>query len=183
MEIILIIVNVVLAVGIYLIYEYLKQLPSIHKDLIVEDRKHINSKELQKEAYYKDLSGNTLEKLLKTWTGYIVNIESLSKLNEQRMSQLKIDTLMYGSTKTVNDFSKYMNLAYYGKDSYEENLTDEEHSFLSLILFAQIICDLKYDFTGYEISPETILEIQIKDYKEMTTPQMINKINEIAEKM
>ncbi|WP_338962399.1 hypothetical protein [Lactococcus garvieae] len=78
-----------------------------------------------------------------------------SKKGAQDIIAMQKNVFMYGSEKTVIILSEMMQYFYTREDD------DEGYRAMTFVAF--LICSLKYDFTGYEIDPITILKIKITD--------------------
>ena len=75
------------------------------------------------------------------------------------VNNLILNTLIYGSDRTVKLLSLYMQNVYLQSDSSQKEYDQ-------LVNTAYIVSSLKEDFTGYTISPQTLLKLQITDYKD-----------------
>ena len=64
------------------------------------------------------------------------------------------NTVVYGSDRTVKLLSAYSHSVYSGVSDGNK----------MIVYVAFIVSSLKEDFSGYEISPLTLLELMIKDY-------------------
>ena len=156
------ILNLVLIVLIGVLIVLVKQAPKHISEYLLEDVKNKNARQLQVESYFKEIGGQEQLKILSEWSNMLVNLEYFKeKYTDEKIdnvNNLIRDTLIYGSDKTVRLLSLYMQNAYL-PDSEQKNYDQ-------VVNTACIVSSLKEDFTGYVISPQTLLKLKITDYED-----------------
>lgn len=156
------ILNVVLVVVITILVIVVKGLPKHISEIMMENMKHRNAKELQVESYFKELGGKQQLEILSIWTNLLVDLEYMKEMygagsvgSVERYNKLIHDTFIYGSDKTVKLLSLYTSSMYKG------NVRQAK-----LVMYiAYIASSLKEDFTGYGSSPQTLLQLKMTDYE------------------
>lgn len=169
-------VNWVLSVLLGLILIGIYNLPRHIYTLFEEKYKFKNSRQLQVESYFRQMSGSKQEEILSKWTSFLTDMENTTKkYSAENEDSTKLfrdlihDTIMYGSDRTIKyvdgfklipdldsstDFSKSI-------DELAKQVKEQK----PVVYMACIICSLKQDFTGYENSPIDLLKITIQDYE------------------
>lgn len=154
--------NLVLIVLIGVLIVLVKQAPKHISEYLLEDIKNKNARQLQVESYFKEIGGQEQLKILLEWSNMLVDLEYFKdKYTDEKtdnVNNLIRDTLIYGSDKTVRLLSLYMQNAYL-PDSEQKNYDQ-------VVNTACIVSSLKEDFTGYVISPQTLLKLKITDYED-----------------
>ena len=172
--------NVVVIVLLTLLYGAISKLPSTVSDLVVEKYKSTSSKELQREIYFREISGKDVRNLFSEWLDLLIDtdakVKSLGKTNN--IIKLIKSTILYGSAETVKICALFMNHIYGAKsvsegndnqNSISENEQEEEqdvNNIITLIYVNKIICSLKRDFTGQDVTTEDLFKIRITDFNE-----------------
>ena len=115
--------NVVVIVLLTLLYGAISKLPSTVSDLVVEKYKSKSSKELQREIYFREISGKDVRNLFSEWLDLLIDtdakVKSLGKTNN--IIKLIKSTILYGSAETVKICALFMNHIYGAKSVSEEN--------------------------------------------------------------
>ena len=172
--------NVVVIVLLTLLYGAISKLPSTVSDLVVEKYKSKSSKELQREIYFREISGKDVRDLFSEWLDLLIDTDAKVKSLEKTNNILKLikRTILYGSAKTVKICSLFMNHIYGtksvsdGNDNQNlisENEQKEErdvNNIITLIYVNRIICSLKRDFTGQDVTTDDLFKIRITDFNE-----------------
>ncbi|OQQ84384.1 hypothetical protein [Ligilactobacillus salivarius] len=157
------ILNLVLIVLIGILIVTVKQVPKHISEYWLEDTKNKNTRQLQVESYFKEIGGQEQLKILTEWANMLTDIEYFKeKYTGEKLdnvNNLILNTLIYGSDRTVKLLSLYMQNVYLQSDSSQKEYDQ-------LVNTAYIVSSLKEDFTGYTISPQTLLKLQITDYKD-----------------
>lgn len=172
--------NVVVIVLLTLLYGAISKLPSTVSDLVVEKYKSKSSKELQREIYFREISGKDVRNLFSEWLDLLIDtdakVKSLGKTNN--ILKLIKSTILYGSAETVKICALFMNHIYGAKSVSDgndnqnlisENEQEEEqdvNNIITLIYVNKIICSLKRDFTGQDVTTEDLFKIRITDFNE-----------------
>lgn len=168
-------INVVLTVVGIVIVGLILRLPQAITDKWLEQTKNKNAHSIQIESYFKSVSVSKQENILSKWTDFLTDMEattakytSKSKEAEWELRSLLHDTVVYGSDQTVKLLSIYMKNVFHSfenQESEEKQQKDDDTNMAGqIVYYAFIIASLKADFTGYEIDPLTLLEMQISDY-------------------
>ena len=173
------ILNVVLVVVMTILVIVVKGLPKHISEIMMENMKHKNAKELQVESYFKELGGKQQLEILSVWTNLLVDLEYMKKMygidskgSVERYNKLIHDTFIYGSDKTVKLLSLYTSSMYRGNTRQAK-----------LVMYiAYIASSLKEDFTGYSSSPQTLLQLKLTDY-EQNTEEFIEMQKEIEHEL
>lgn len=156
---------------------FLKDLPNLYRELSVEKFKGKNEKELQKEAFFRQIKGSDIDAAFTYWTGLMVNMDSeMSKLQSKeglkQFASMQQKVLMYGSSETVGILSLLMQHVYKKgkienqikvKFGVEDDSEEKLHNYKLMFYISFLICSLKKDFTGFTIHPMEILKIKIND--------------------
>lgn len=157
------ILNLILIVLIGVLIVAVKQVPKHISKYLLEDTKNKNARQLQVESYFKEIGGQEQLKILTEWSNMLVDLEYFKKrfTNDKfdNVNKLIRDTLIYGSDKTVKLLALYMQTVY-------RQSNPDQKSYDQLVNTACIVSSLKEDFTGYVISPQTLLKLKITDYKD-----------------
>lgn len=178
MEILAIILDGVLIVVGLIIINYIKELPILHKELTLQKNEHSHEHLLQQEAYYKQISGEKIEELFVEWTEMFVDGEKMSAFTDKQALELSQKVFLYGSNETIELFSKYMNDLYTQKS---KNNLQEYSTQYNLYMYADILSNLKYDFTGYKVDPLVFIKAKITDFDEVFTDKVIEEIKRFTD--
>lgn len=140
--------NIILNLLIFILLLLIYNLPNHIYKTIEEKNTNKNNKQLQIESYFRQISGAKQEELLLTWSALATGGGKNPYENSpgQFFRKLYHDTLVYGSDETI----KYLQI-------FDEMRHEDGDGWI--VASAFIICGLKYDFTGYKISPELVLKI------------------------
>ena len=155
-ETLLIILQVILVVGIGFLYYYMKSMAELNAKLMLETKKSQDTSHLQQEAYFREISNEDMSDLIDNWLGMLTDPEKSSKELDSKMKDMIRDVMKYGSERTVNLFSNYMQC------NYQQKLEDID----VITWIACIISSLKFDFSGYKVDPMDLIKIKINDYNE-----------------
>lgn len=123
----------------------------------IERYKHNNALDLQAESFYREHSGNELQKILWSWSELVLNVEMIKEMSTEDFQTLFQKTFVYGSERTINLVSSYQ------QHNYKKQ-QNEDHNYKSLVYVAMISSSLKRDFTNQIVDPLQILKIKITDY-------------------
>lgn len=153
---------------------YIKEIPKMTRDKLLEERKFQNSKDLQIESYFRQIGGSALQDVFDEWTSMLVDNSAMNKYIDEksgadRLNNLIQRTIMYGSTKTINLLANYQQFNYAGDGKNDK----------AMFYIASIISSLKYDFTGNEVLPMKLLEVKITDLHDKYEyyQSILNEIN------
>ena len=184
--------DVVVIVLLTLLYGAISKLPSTVSDLVVEKYKSKSSKELQREIYFREISGKDVRNLFSEWLDLLIDtdakVKSLGKTNN--ILKLIKSTILYGSAETVKICALFMNHIYGAKSVSEENdnqnlISENEqeeeqdvNNIITLIYVNKIICSLKRDFTGQDVTTEDLFKIRITDFNETENTVSYKKLKQ-----
>lgn len=156
----------VLATTVY----FLKDLPKLYRALKVEQTRASNSQELQREAYFREIGGKDLVRILEDWVAFLYDADNKTKgFDADGAIDLISRTTIYGSTRTILLCSNYTTDLYNGRLEQDSNEDDDLDygTAKTLLHHAFIISSLKFDFTGYEVDPLRLLQMKISDFSEI----------------
>ncbi|MEB6086728.1 hypothetical protein MXF21_11445 [Enterococcus casseliflavus] len=163
--------------AITLVGYFLKDLPNLYRELKVEEFRGKNEKEIQKEAFFRQIKGSDIDEAFAYWAGLLVDMDAQmaktgTAVGQKELLKMQQKVLMYGSTETVLVLSSMMRHAYTGSEMKNQvqvsfGQGNEEktklHSYKLMFYVASLISSLKKDFTGYRIEPLEILRLKIND--------------------
>ncbi|MEE8684893.1 hypothetical protein [Bifidobacterium mongoliense] len=115
---------------------------------------------MQTDEFYRRVGIEKLEHSLTFWAHYLVNLDEIGKDSQsgllvQRLKENKELIIVYGSARTIHDLGSYQQFIANDKSDYNQSEI--------IIFFAQLIADLKYDFTGIRVNPIDLLRTQVND--------------------
>lgn len=159
-------------VGIGIIY-YIKDLPTLTRELKLEEKRNNIQSNLQREAYFREISGVGIHKLFNDWMSMLADVENFNKkLKPATIIEMQSKTMMYGSEETVKILSEMMKFIYESNMGNEaqgsnnsKNSKSEEFDLESAIGFyfvAKLVTSLKKDFTGYSVDPMMLIRTRVK---------------------
>lgn len=109
METILTVITTILSIAIIFGIYFLKDLPTLFRELKVEQTKAQNNMELQREAYFREVGGKELYNTFNEWLGFLIDSDNkLKNFRKKQAIELISKTIKYGSTKTINICGNYM---------------------------------------------------------------------------
>nr|WP_317315389.1 hypothetical protein [Limosilactobacillus mucosae] len=157
----LIAINLIMTVVMVVLIGVILRLPDYIVKTWLEQTKNKNAHEIQIESYFKQLGGKQQQEILSVWTDFLTDMDNTAEKYSNnspdgisKFKQLIHNTVVYGSDRTVKLLSAYSHFVYSG-DSDGNKM---------IVYVAFIVSSLKEDFSGYEISPLTLLKLMIKDY-------------------
>ena len=155
-----------------LIVIFIKRLPYMLENKILQKQKSRDSHELQIESYFKELGGKEQKEVLEEWTKILTYMKPIN--DPDKLSNLIHRTVIYGSTNSIKILSLMTQY------TYTDMKKDLENNNKFMIYVAFLCCSLKQDFSGQHIDPLTLLKVKISDIKgsEEEYTNSINKINE-----
>lgn len=179
---------------IIMAFALIKAIPRIIENNIKQKKEYKSAHQLQIESYFRDISGSKLEDLFSKWTDALISENSFAKFveNPKNVEILMRNTIMYGSNRTISVAALFMQFIYNdkteessSKDNCSENsekAEDYEHNLKGLAYLAELISSLKLDFSGYDISPQLILQIKFEDW-EYIKDKMVIYLDEIEKQV
>ncbi|MDF7683509.1 hypothetical protein PT287_08355 [Lactobacillus sp. ESL0679] len=171
-------IAVIAIVLIILGYYLIKQIPKIMAKNIEQSNEFKSSHQLQIESYFRDISGTKLEKTFSQWTDAILNIDSFTEFikDEDNINDLIKNTILYGSSKTIEIASLMMHYI------YTHNQSEDDSGLMEMAYFSEIISSLKSDFSGYNVSPQVILKLKFNDWNDIKD-EINGYLSEIEEEL
>lgn len=159
-------ISILLTILILLVGYFLKETPKMVRDALKAERELGNSQQLQVEAYFRQISGQELQKVLSNWSNLYYNMEkTMDAMNEEgsdfTYQDLLQQTLQLGADRTADILTDFQQYIY----KHENDLGDKETA-TGTAYIACIVSSLKYDFSGYKVNPRDVIKLQIKDYDE-----------------
>lgn len=158
---------------------FLKDAPKLFRQLKIENRRATNEKDIQREAYFRQISGKDLNEVFQNWTTFLTDMDKLpEKMNgssgKKFYNDLITKTVMYGSEKTVHIVAVLSQTLYENDniknkvkvslgDTTKHDYEDDVQGFETMLYIANIISSLKYDFTGYEVEPMELIATKLSD--------------------
>lgn len=169
-----IILGLILVVLVVIGY-FLKDSPNLFRDLKVEKKKSENQSNLQREAYFREISGKDLETTFSDWMSMLTDLDRTTKLfsteeGQKTYNDMVHKCLMYGSKDTVDILacmSQHQYTAYKSNNNFS--------NYVTLMYVSSLIVSLKYDFTGIKINPFQIIETKMRDLNEEGNREVILK--------
>lgn len=154
-----------------------KAIPRIIENNIKQKNEYKSAHQLQIESYFRDISGTKLEDIFAKWTDALITENSFNRFAEEQenVESLIRNTIMYGSNRTVNLASLYLQFIYNSKESHESDL-------INIAYLASIISSLKSDFSGYNVEPQLILKIKLTDWEDIKE-EMVEYLTEIEKQV
>lgn len=173
---------------------WFKEIPKIFNAMKVEQSRRENEKDIQREAFFRQLKGDDLADSFSQWVSAIIELDSFSnKLNgkdgEKLLNDMQKKALMYGSKQTVIVLS-VMFQHMYQSNAIENRIVPnvggstkkEESGSMLMVFISYLIANLKFDFTGYEIDPLDVIKLKIKDYH-ITEKEFLKAKKSVEEKL
>lgn len=177
------VINTLLMLGISVIIYFVKDFPKIYKEFKIEKFKSKSNMDIQREAYFREIGGQELSKVFEDWLSIIFNYDRKKKnFNTQQAINLVSRTIIYGSTRTIDICSLYMQHIFINSEEINNSDISTYNMYKTMIYISMIIASLKFDFTGYEIDALRILEIKIKDYSNLKNKGLFIKAKKDIEK-
>lgn len=172
------VINIACLLFFAMVIYFVKDLPKLYRVLKVEQTRAVNSQELQREAYFREIGGEDLVTIFKDWVAFLYDVDNKAEdFDADDAIDLISRTVIYGSTRTILLCSSYTSHLYStGVDS--ELNEDEELNYdtvKTLLYHAFIVSSLKFDFTGYEVDPLKLLQMKISDFSEIKETEAFKK--------
>lgn len=156
MEIFMSIWTVLLGVLVW----YIKKNYELQVNRDLEKFKTENQSSLQREAYFRQLSGNDLQRTFSDWAEILIDSSKLEESNKRKLLDLQKNVILFGSDKSIKICSNLMQYLYNNNNNKNNN---ETNHMIGILYIAHLISSLKYDFTGYIIQPIDLLKMRITD--------------------
>lgn len=128
---------------------------------------HEHEEHMQVDEFYRQAGVKKMEEAVSFWAHYLVHMDEISRdtkngsLGKKIMKNKEL-ILVYGSARTIHDLAAYMQYSFHS--NFEEE-KDNAEVYISLIFFAQLIVDLKFDFTGIRTNVIDLLMVEITDIR------------------
>lgn len=160
------IVNLIIMVLAGIMLGVLKKIPDTVSNVITEKYKFNTTRNLQIEAYYREVSREDIEVLFRDWFELSSHWFELSSHSSDSNENKQIDildlnqrTIMYGSERTTKICALFMN---HIRNFENSNLTVK---YKDVLYMFSVIASLKEDYTGQKIDIDTMFKILMKDYQ------------------
>lgn len=177
MEILFKSLSTISSIAVIFLAIYFKNLPKLLNDLTLENKKNKNQSNLQREAYFREISGENIQNIFNEWMSLLADSENyMKKINNDKSHfiELQSQTMMYGSDKTVKILAEMMQFLYGNNQDHSTTSSGSEIQIASsdvidletaktIYFMAKLITSLKEDFTGYSIEPMNLIEIRLND--------------------
>lgn len=168
----IILASISISIGAY----WIKIGAQLFKELRVTKNKSENSINLQREAYFREVSGQKLADILNSWTSMLTNDSTFKNIKTNKFEKMIKECLMYGSEDTVNILSTFMQYIY-------TNSKDDNFASNSMLLLCNLICSLKHDFTGYNMEPLDLIKTKVNDFDENDNATIFTKAEKFAKQL
>lgn len=132
--------------------------------LNLEDHRASNSRNLQVESFFREVSGLKLEEILGEWTSMLTDAKRFALKTPEEINDMIKRLLLYGSEESIRRGAIFQQYNYTTMVKHSERTKDYDPAVL-VYLVAYLIQQLKKDFTGYEIDPDDIIKMKITDYE------------------
>ena len=150
------IVNLIIMVLAGIMLGVLTTIPDTVSNLFTEKYKFNTTRNLQIEAYYREVSREDIEALFRDW--FELSLHS-NKNKQIDIFELNERTIMYGSERTTKICALYMN---HICNTERSNLTIK---YKDILYPFSIVASLKEDYTGQKIDIDTMFKILMPDYQ------------------
>lgn len=149
---------VIVALGGFML-NGLKKIPDTVSNVITEKYKFNTTRNLQIEAYYREVSREDVKALFRDWFELSLHSSDSNKNKQIDIIELNQRTIMYGSERTTKICALYMN---HICNSKRNNLTVK---YKDILYPFSIVASLKEDYTGQKIDIDTMFKILMLDYQ------------------
>lgn len=123
------------------------------------------SKHLQIDNFYREVSGKSLHKVLEDWSEllfFALDVKVQRKLSDTKyMSELLQRTYIYSSAETIKRLVNFQQYLY-----KSDKVNQDYDSYTVMVLVAGVIASIKKDFTGETVGIKDILRIKLTDVDE-----------------
>lgn len=167
-----------------------------NQDQKLRETEKNNTKEIQREAFYRTQNGDELKKIVTEFTLVITDPHKFGKaksignkkITEKDNKQHVIDTMnllvIYGSEEAILIAGILMQLTYRivaenYKDTSKEQKTKD--TWTQYWLAAELVSQLKSDYTGIKIEPMDIIKLKINDLSDQEQADKFKIGKNIAE--
>ncbi|MHC5278929.1 hypothetical protein ACYRFT_01490 [Listeria kieliensis] len=167
---------ILILAGLTFVGYWLKEMPKIFNGKMMEKFRRENEKDIQREAFFRQLKGDDLADSFSQWVSAIIELDSFTnKMNgkdgEKLLYDMQKKALMYGSEQTVIVLSVMFQHMYQSNaienrmvPNIGKNNKKEQNGSMLMVFISYLIANLKFDFTGYRIDPLDVLKLKIRDY-------------------
>lgn len=167
--------------------QYLLNKLKYHQDQKLKETEKNNTKEIQREAFYRTQNGDELKKIVTEFTLVVTDPTNFGKAkikgkrtsteaeNKEHMTNIMNSLVIYGSEEAILIAGILMQLSYkisseeYKRESTEIKSKDKQTLYW---LAAELVSRLKSDYTGIYIEPIDIIKLKITD---LNKPEIMEK--------
>lgn len=149
-----------------------------HKlDKKVEMLKYENARNLQVDNFFKSINEKEIKATLDVWSDMLIDVQKFAeKTTVDKVTEMLKMVFMYGSDSTIKVASIYQQYSY----SLDKDRKSDDENFILLFLAAEIICSLKYDFTGYKVEPMDLIKMKLNDAYKIKILEALKKARRSA---
>ncbi|WP_239723675.1 hypothetical protein [Mammaliicoccus sp. A-M4] len=126
----------------------------------IEVLKFNNSKDLQAEAFYKEVAGKEMSELLIWWSKTVLEKDFVSSKSDDEIQQKLQQTFIYGGERTVKLITAYQQHNYIPPEK-----RNEDFNYKSMAYISMIGSSVKKDYTNQVSDPLSLLEFKLSDFK------------------
>lgn len=154
--------NVLLVIILGVVLAYITKTPNYLRDKLQKG----NSKALQVESFYRQISGDNLRDIVDRWNEqYFDNMHGSQNIDQEALEGLIKETITLASSKT-NIYLAAMLQHIYTHPTEDENNSDAPTDFSLMVYMALIVTSLKEDFTGETMDYTLLLQDYLTDFNE-----------------
>ncbi|MFT8961811.1 MAG: hypothetical protein ABF967_02175 [Lacticaseibacillus paracasei] len=168
--------NIIAIIIAFVVGTVFSQIPNWLRDMFHDRRSQSSATKLQIESYFREISGDQLQKIFSQWLSIVFDPGSVNapsnltgkakerwdKDNYDKLRGMMKGVALYGSTTSVELLSNYMQFVY--DDSSAEKGEHVNTGLKGHVYIACIASSLKRDFTGYQVDPLDFIRTVINDF-------------------
>ncbi|HAC3532623.1 TPA_asm: hypothetical protein GZN65_10460 [Listeria monocytogenes] len=149
-----------------------------HKlDKKVEMLKYENARNLQVDNFFKSINEKEIKDTLDVWSDMLMNVQNFAeKATAANVAEMLKNVFIYGSDSTIKIASVYQQYSY----SLDEDKQSNDEKLILVVLAAEVICSLKYDFTGYKVEPMDLIKMKLNDAYKIDILEALKKARKSA---
>lgn len=179
--------------------QFLSSKLKYNQDQKLKEIEKNNTKEIQREAFYRNQNGDELRKLVEEYTLVITDPSLFGKAkdnkvlkknatdadNKKHVTNLMGSLIIYGSEEAILIASLLMQDIYSSEETEKNPNTEEKNQniWMKYWLAAKLVAQLKSDYTGIEVEPMDIFKLKINDLYKVGTIEIIEDGKNKAEEL
>lgn len=131
----------------------------------VEKIKFENARNLQVDNFYKNINEEEIKKTIDEWFDVILDMQNFSeKVSTEKFGDMLKRITLLGFERAIRISSIFQQHNFKNQNGDSKN----DESYVLVYLLLEVICSIKYDFTGYYPDPEDLFNLKIEDgYKKV----------------